>query len=185
MVDNSRTKSDYLIKDRIYYSLEKNNKIIKQNLEPLTPDIVTSSLENLGNQIDFPIFKQINWLIEHYGIDLFRKLVSAASSTIDRDKLPNLNEVKKSLIVTGEKTEDIELTLKNFRWLEEDFLRGAFEEEFALGLSNLRGYGDLHNDTLERLFAKLISKIEHRNQSTLAPLKELVQTLKRPYQTQI
>ena len=169
---------DYLVKDKIYYSLEKANKIIVQNLEPLTLETITRSLENIGNQIDFPIFKQINWLIEHYGIDVFRAIVSAASLTIDRDKSPNLNNIKKSLMISGEKTENIELTLKNFRWLEEDFLREAFEEEFALLLSTLRGYGDLHNDTLERLFAKLISKIEHKNQSTLAPLKELVQTLK-------
>lgn len=173
-----------MVKDRICYSLEKNNKIIVENLEPLTLDIVTSSLENLGNQIAFPIFEQISWLMEHYGIDVFRELISAARSTMDRDKSPSLNNVKKSLIVSGEKSEDIELTLKSFRRLEEDFLREAFEEEFALLLSTLRGYGDLHNDTLERLFAKLISKIEHRNQRTLAPLKELVQTLNGPNQIQ-
>ena len=139
---------------------------------------MTSSLENLGNQIAFPIFEQISWLIEHYGIDVFRELVSAARSTMDRDKAPSLNNIKKSLIKSGEKTEDIELTLKSFQRLNEGFLREAFEEEFALLLSTLRGNGDLHNETLERLFAKLVLKIEHRNQSTLAPLKALALALK-------
>jgi len=45
--------------------------------------------------------------------------------------------------------------------------------------------GTHYVDLKELYEKKLISKIEHRNQSTLAPLKELVQTLKRPYQTQI
>ena len=175
---------DYLIKDRICYSLEKANTIIMENLKPLTLDTITNSLENLGNQIDFPIFKQINWLIEHYGIDVLRAIVSAASLTIDRDKSPSLKNIKKSLISSGEKTENIELTLKNFRWLEEDFLREAFEEEFALQLSTLKGIGDLHNDALEQLIAKLISRIEKRNQSSLAPLKKLAQTLNRVNQTQ-
>ena len=82
------------------------------------------------------------------------------------------------MIANGDKVEDIELTLKNFQWLEEDFLRETFTEEFALQLPILRGQGDLHNDTLGQLFAKLISKIEKKNQLAIAPLKEFVQTLK-------
>jgi len=169
---------DYLIKDRICYSLEKTNKIIIENLKPLTLDTILNSLENLGNQIDFPIFKQINWLKEHYGLDVFRAIVLAASSTIDKDKLPNLNKIKKNLIASGEKAKNIELTLKDFQWLEEDFLRETFTEELALQLPILKGKGDLHNDTLEQLFTKLISKIEKKNQMTIAPLKQFIQTLK-------
>jgi DNA-binding PadR family transcriptional regulator len=169
---------DYLIKDRICYTLEKNNKIIMEKFKPLTIDTITSSLENLGNKIDFPIFKQINWLKEHYGLDIFRVLVWAASSTINKDKLPNLSNVKKSLIIRGEKTQNIELTLKDFRWLEEDFLRETFTEEFAFQLPFLKAKGDLQNETLEQLFTKLISKIEKKNQIQISPLKEFVQTLK-------
>ncbi len=94
------------------------------------------------------------------------------------DKLPNLNWVKKSMIDSGDKAEEIELTLKNFRRLEEDFLREAFEKEFGYQLSSLKGTGDLHNDNLEKLFAKLVARIEKENQRALSPLKELVQTLK-------
>jgi hypothetical protein len=153
---------EYLIKDRIYYSLEKTNKIIIENLKPLTLDTITSSLENIGNQIDFPIFKQINWLIEHYGLDVFRAIVLAANSTMDKNKLPNLNKIKKNMIASGDKTQDIELTLKDFQWLEEDFLRETFTEEFAFQLPILKGKGNLQNDTLEQLLAKLISKIEKK-----------------------
>ena len=42
-------------------------------------------------------------------------------------------------MISGEKTKNIELTLKDFRWIEEAFLREAFKEEFALQLSTLRG----------------------------------------------
>ena len=83
------------------------------------------------------------------------------------------------MIHSGDKTEEIELTLKNFRRLEEDFLRETFEKEFGYQLSSLKGMGDLHNDTLEKLVSKIIIKIEEENQSTLAPLKALEQTLKQ------
>ena len=102
----------------------------------------------------------------------------AASSTMEKDKLPNLNWVKTSMIASGDKPKNIELTLKDFRWLEENFLREAFEKEFGYQLSSLKGTGDLHNDNLEKLFAKLVARIERENQRALSPLKELVQTLK-------
>ena len=135
-------------------------------------------VKNYGKQKDLPIFKQISWLREHYGLDVFRAIVLAASSTMERDKLPNLNWVKTSMIASGDKPKNIELTLKDFRWLEEDFLREAFEKEFGYQLSFLKGTGDLHNDNLETLFAKLVARIERENQNALSPLKELVQTLK-------
>jgi hypothetical protein len=39
--------------------------------------------------------------------------------------------------------------------------------------------GDLHNDTLEKLVSKIIIEIEEENQSTIAPLKALEQTLSK------
>jgi hypothetical protein len=71
-------------------------------------------LENCGKQQGIPIFKQTNWLKEHYGIDVFRAIVLAANTTTKKNKLPTLNRVKKSMIASGDKTEEIELTLKIF-----------------------------------------------------------------------
>jgi DNA-binding PadR family transcriptional regulator len=170
--------NDYLVKDNFCYSTNKANEIITKKIQPLKLNTLEIFLENCGKQHDLPIFKQINWLREHYGLDVFRAIVLAASSTIDKDKLPNLNKIKKNMIASGEKTENIELTLKDFQWLDEDFLRETFTEEIAIQLTKLKGKGDLQNDTLEQLFAKLISKIEKKNQIAIAPLKELVQTLK-------
>ena len=170
--------NDYLIKNTYCYSTNKTNEIITKKIQPMKLNTLEIYLENCGKQQDIPILKQINWLKQHYGLDVFRAIVLAASSTIQRDKLPNLNWVKKSMIASGDEAKDIELTLKDFRWLEEDFLREAFTEEFALQLTKLKGKGDLQNETLEQLFAKLTSKIEKKNQSTIAPLKQLVQTLK-------
>ena len=171
--------NDYLLKDNIYhYSPNKANEIITTKIQPMKLNTLAVFLENCGKQQDIPIFKQINWLKEHYGLDVFRAIVLAAGSTMDRDKLPNLNRVKKSMIVSEDKAKEIELTLKSFRELEEDFLREAFEKEFCHQLSALKGTGDLHNENLEMLFAKLVARIERENQRALSPLKELVQTLK-------
>ena len=170
--------NDYLVKDNFCYSPTKANEIITKKIQPLKLNTLEIFLENYGKQKDLPIFKQISWLREHYGLDVFRAIVLAASSTMERDKLPNLNWVKTSMIASGDKPKNIELTLKDFRWLEENFLREAFEKEFGYQLSSLKGTGDLHNDDLEKLFAKLVARIERENQRALSPLKELVQTLK-------
>ena len=64
-------------------------------------------------------------------------------------------------------------------------LREAFTEAFAYELSHLTGKGDLYNRALEELFAKLISKIEQKNQSTLEPLNYLISTLKQTKPSQL
>jgi len=171
---------DYLLKDNNYhYSPNKANEIITRKIQPMRHDTLAVFLENCGKQQDIPIFRQISWLREHYGLDVFRAVVLAANATMEKDKLPNLDWVKKSIIASGGKAEEIELTLKNFRRLEEDFLAKTFEKEFGYQLASLKGIGDLHNDNLEKLFAKLVARIERENQRQLSPLKELVQNLKQ------
>jgi hypothetical protein len=170
---------DYFVKDNIYsYSHTKANEIIMKNNQPLTPQALASFIENLGNQADFQIFKQIKWLQEHFELDVFRAIVKAATKALDKDKLPSLNQIKESMLSSGDKTEDIELTLKDFRHLEDNSLREEFTEAFAHELSSIKGNGNLHNDTLEQLITKIISRIEKRNQETISPLKQLAQTLK-------
>jgi DNA-binding PadR family transcriptional regulator len=171
--------NDYLVKDNFFhYSPNKANEIITKKIQPLKLYRLEIFLENCGKQQELPIFKQVNWLREHYGLNVFRAIVLAASSTMERNKLPNLNLVKKNTIESGNKDENIELTLEDFRRLEDDFLREAFEKEFSHQLASLKGTGDLHNDILEKLFAKLAARIERENQRALSPLKDLVQTLK-------
>ena len=172
---------DYLTEDNIiHYTLSKANEIIIKKIQPLKLNNVETFLENFGKQQNLPIFTHISWLREHYGIEAFRAIVFAASLTLGRAKAPNLNWVKKALIEKGDKAEEVELTLKSFRGLDEGFLREAFEEEFGKQLTHLRGTGDLRNDDLGQIFAKVVARIERQNQGALLPLKGLVQTLKQP-----
>jgi hypothetical protein len=171
-------QKDYLIKNTYYYSPKKSTEIMIQNMQPLTIDAIVTLMENLGNQINLQIFKQLSWLREHYGLDTLRAIVLAARLTMDKDKLPSLNLVKNSMVSSGDKPEDIELTMKNFRWMEDDFLRETFTIELVHQLPFMKGNGDLHNPALEQLIGKIISKIEKENQATIAPLKILAQTLK-------
>ena len=170
---------DYLLEDKtIHYTLSRTNEIIIKKIQPLRINTIESFLENFGKQQNLPIFKQISWIREHYGIDGFRAVVFAADLTLQRDRLPNLNWVKKTMIEKGDRAEEIELDLNNFRNMEDLSLREMFEQEFSRQLSSLRGTGDLRNNDLGKIIAKVVARIEKQNQDALLPLKALVQTLK-------
>jgi hypothetical protein len=56
--------------------------------------------------------------------------------------------------------------------------RNSFTKALAFQLSFLQGKGNLHNENLHLIFAKVTTEIEQRNQSSLVPLKHLVEALK-------
>lgn len=170
--------SDYMVEGSGYYSIDRANEIIINKIRPLTLDDMTTFLEDLGEKEDFPIFKQIGWLKEHYGRDVFRIVINAASLTVARNKLPDLEEIRKSMLADGEDADEVKLTIENFLWMESCSIRDIFEEEFAHQLSFLKGNGDLHNEVLHQIFDKVATKIEKNNQCTLAPIKMLIKTLK-------
>jgi DNA-binding PadR family transcriptional regulator len=176
---------NYFANNGYHYTHEKANKIILNNLEPLTTGTIASFLENLGKQIDFPIFKQINWLEEHYGIDVFRAIVSTAKLVIGNDKSPSFNDIANCMLTQGKKIEEITITIKEFQMANSMLLREAFTEALAYELSRLNGKGNLHNREMEELFAKLISKIEQKNRSSIEPINYLIQTLKQTKPSQL
>jgi DNA-binding PadR family transcriptional regulator len=171
---------DYLVENNIiHYTLSKANEIITKKIQPLKLNTIENFLENFGKEQNLPIFKQITWLREHYGIEGFRAVVFAASLTLGRDRLPNLSVVKKALIEKRDKAEEVELDLVSFRRMEDLSLREIFEEEFGRQLTSLHGTGDLRNEDLGKIFAKVVARIESQNQGALLPLKRLTQTLKQ------
>ena len=175
----SPTPEDFEANGRIHYSLDKVNEVIKNKIKPYSLKDIANFLKISGTDLEFPIFREIDWLEEHYGVDIFRAIIIAASDATAKDKLPNVDAVKKIMINhEGKSPEEAEITIKEFLNLETAVLRDSFNEAFAFQLSYLHGKGNLHNENLQRIFAKVATEIEQRNQSTLAPLKQLVETLK-------
>ncbi len=140
---------------------------------------ITNFLKISGTDLDFPIFKEIDWLEARFGIDIFRAFITAAREATAKDKLPNVDSVRKIMINhEGKSPEEAEVTIKEFLNMQTAFLRDTFTEAFAFQLSYLHSKGDFHNENLHRIFAKVATEIEQRNQSSIAPLRHLVETLK-------
>ena len=170
---------DFETNDGFHYSLEKTNELIEKKIQPYKLKDIICFLKALGYQLDFPVFKEIDWLEEHYGKDIFRAIITAARDATARDKLPNVDGVRKIMIDhEGKSPMEADITIKEFLTLETITLRDIFTEAFAFQLSFLQGEGNLHNENLQRIFAKVATEIEQKNQSTLAPLKQLVETTK-------
>lgn len=173
------TSVDFETNDGFHYSLEKTNELIEKKIQPYKLKDIVCFLKASGNQSDFPVFKEIDWLKDHYGVDIFRAIITAASVATARDKLPNVDGVRKIMLNDqGKSSEEAELTIKEFLSLENGVLKDNFNEAFAFQLSLLQGKGNLHNENLKRIFAKVATEIEQRKQSTLVPLKRLVESLR-------
>lgn len=170
---------DFEVNGGFHYSLDKANEVIKSKIKPYNLNDIINFLKVSGTDLDFPIFREIHWLHEHFREDIFRAIMNAASQAIARDKLPNVDGVRNIMINQENKSpEETEVTIKEFLNIETLTLRDIFTEAFAFQLSFLQGKGDLHNESIQRIFAKVAAEIEQRNQSTLYPLKQLVETLK-------
>jgi hypothetical protein len=169
---------DFQTQNGYHSSLERATEIIVKKIQPFTINEIINIIENLGNRIDLKIFKQIRWLVEHYGLDVFRAIIYAASATLDRDRTPSLEKISQRMLAEGEKQEKVKLQIKRFQDLNSYFFHEAFLEEFANRFIILEGKGNLHNDILEQLFAELASETEKKCQRTIAPIKGLAQTFK-------
>jgi len=171
--------NDFEVNGKIQYSLDKVNAIIKNKIQPNNLLDIANMLKNLGKDLNFPIFEQIDWLKEHYGEDVFRAIISAASVAEERDKLPNVDGVRDIMLKHQNKSSgETEQTIKEFLNLETWVLRDSFTEAFASQLPHLHSQGNLHNKSLHPIVAKVVTEIEQRNQSTLIPLKQLVESLR-------
>jgi len=172
------SNSDFEVNGRTQISLDKINTIIKDKIQPNNLLDIANMLKNAGKDLDFPIFEQIDWLKEHYGEAVFRAIIIAAGVAVERDKLPNVDGVRDTMLKHQDKSSDeTESTIQGFLSWETWALRDSFTEAFVFQLLHLPGKGDLHNKNLHSIIAKVATEIEQRNQSTLIPLKRLVESL--------
>ena len=59
--------------------------------------------------VRFPVFKEIDWLKDHYGVDISRAIITAARIAVDQDKLPNVDGVRKMMLnLQGRSSEEVE-----------------------------------------------------------------------------
>ena len=171
--------NDFEVNGRYIYSLDKVIVIIKDKIQPHNLMDIANMLKNLGKDLNFPIFEQIDWLKEHYGEDVFRAIIIAANDALEQDKLPNLDKIRDIMLKhDGKSSDETESTIKRFLNLETWGLRDSFTEAFASQLPSLNGQGDLHNENLHPIIAKVVTEMEQRNQRTLMPLKRLVESLR-------
>ena len=170
--------NDFEVNGKIQYSLDTVNAIIKDKIQPYNLLDIANMLKNVGKDLNFPIFEQIDWLKEHYGEDVFRAIIFASGVAVERDKLPNMVGVRDIMLKHQHKSSaETESTLQGFLNLETWALRDSFTEAFVFQLLHLHGKGSLHNKNLYSIIAKVVTEIEQRNQSTLIPLKRLVESL--------
>ncbi len=174
------TSSDFLSANGKYnYTIDLSNQVIVSKIKPCNLKDLAKFLKVCGVTLDFAVFKEIDWFEQHYGSDIYRAIVNAAAEAIAKDKLPNVDYVKKIMIdQQGMSAKDAELDIKEFLNMELITLREIFIEAFAFQVSFLHGNGNLHNENLYQIFSRVTTEIEQKNQSTLAPLKRLVERLK-------
>lgn len=168
--------NDFEVNGRFQYSLDKVNAIIKDKIQPYNLLDIANMLKNVGKDLNFSIFEQIDWLKEHYGEDVFRVIITAAGVAVERDKLPNIDGVRDIMLKHQDKSSEIESTIREFLSLETWALRDIFTEAFVFQLLHLHGKGALQNKNLHSIISKVVTKIEQKNQSTLIPLKRLVES---------
>jgi len=159
-------------------------KELTTKIQPLSLETLAKIMHTAGNQFGYPVFKQIFWLRDNCGPEIFLSIVYSANNTVASHRSFRKNwgsDIRKMAIANCASRKEAEKMIGEILASDDSINRKSFAKEFAPKLWDLLNENQENqnpNRELYKTFSQILKELKQDHKNTILPIKSLVKALK-------